>query len=190
MVFEETRLKGAFMVSLERREDDRGFFARAFCQQEFSAHGLEPVIAQANIGSSRLKGTVRGMHFQFPPHAEAKLMRATRGAVRDIIVDLRPESSTYLQHVAVTLSAHEHQALYVPKRFAHGYQTLEDETEICYHASEFFRPGSDGGLSPLDPRLGLDWPLPVVALSAKDASWTHLDQAEAEVRRRMTVRES
>lgn len=190
MVFEETRLLGAFIVGLERREDDRGFFARTFCQKEFEAHGLEPAVAQANIGFSRLKGTLRGMHFQFPPHAEAKLMRTTRGAIRDIIVDLRPESPTYLQHLAVTLSAHEHRALYVPKRFAHGYQTLEDETEICYHASEFFAPGFDSGLSPLDPRLGLDWPLPVVALSSKDASWTGLDRAEPEVRRRMTVRES
>ncbi len=190
MRFEETRLKGAFIVSLERREDDRGFFGRAFCQKEFAAQGLDPAVAQANIGWSRLKGTLRGMHFQFPPHAEAKFMRATRGAVRDIIIDLRPESPTYLQHVAVTLSAEEHRALYVPERFAHGYQTLEDDTEICYHASEFYAPGFDGGLSPEDPQLGLEWPLPVAALSAKDASWPHLDKAEPEMRRRMTVKES
>jgi dTDP-4-dehydrorhamnose 3,5-epimerase len=187
VIFEETRLGGAFVVSLEPRPDDRGFFARTFCQKEFAARGLRPVVAQANLGYSKRKGTLRGMHFQFPPRGEAKLVRVTRGAVLDVIVDMRPESPTYLEHVAVTLSAGDRRALYVPDRFAHGYQTLEDETETWYHTSEFYAPEAEGGLSPLDPRLALTWPLPVSALSAKDAGWAHLARAEAEVRRRMAL---
>ena len=124
MIFTETKLKGAFIIDLERREDSRGFFARAFCQKEFKAHGLKPIIAQANIASNIKKGTVRGMHFQYPPAAETKLVRCTRGAILDIIVDLRPESPTYLQHVAVELNEDNQRALYVPERFAHGYQAL------------------------------------------------------------------
>lgn len=185
MIFDETALPGAFTVSLERREDERGFFARAFCQREFSARGLEPLVAQANVGYSRRKGTLRGMHFQLPPRAEAKLVRATRGAVLDVIVDLRPESPTYLAHASVRLAADDHRALYVPKRFAHGYQTLEDDTEILYHASEFYAPEAEGGLSPLDPRLGITWPLPVSVISPKDAGYRPLDETEAELRRRM-----
>ena len=187
MIFKEARLKGAFIVDIEPRADDRGFFARAFCQKEFAEHGLQPMIAQANIGYSTRKGTVRGLHFQFPPHAEAKLVRATRGAIVDVIVDLRPESPTYLEHLAVTLSADDRRALYVPERFAHGYQTLEDGAEACYQASQFYAPGSEGGLSPLDPRLAVRWPLPVGAISDKDASWPHLASSEPDVRRRMAA---
>jgi dTDP-4-dehydrorhamnose 3,5-epimerase len=185
MIFTETKLKGAFVLDLERREDDRGFFARVFCQNEFSAHGLKPVIAQANIAFNKKKGTLRGMHFQFPPHAETKLVRATRGAIVDIIVDLRPESPTYLQHVAVELSADNHRALYVPERVAHGYQALEDGTETSYQVGEFYFPGTEGGLSPFDPRLGLGWPLPVSEISPKDAAWKHLAEVEADVKTRM-----
>ena len=187
MIFTETKLKGAFVLDLERREDDRGFFARTFCQNEFTAHGLKPAIAQANVAFNKRKGTLRGMHFQFPPQAETKLVRATRGAILDIIVDLRPESPTYLQHVAVELSADNHRALYVPERFAHGYQALEDGTETTYQVGEFYAPGSEGGLSPFDPKLGLTWPLPVSVISPKDAAWKHLDEVEGEVKRRMTL---
>ena len=187
MIFTETKLKGAFIIDLERREDDRGFFARAFCQNEFSAHGLKPVIAQANLAFNKGKGTLRGMHFQYPPHAETKLVRATRGAILDIIVDLRPESPTYLQHVEVELTADNHRALYVPERFAHGYQALEDATETSYQVGEFYAPGSEGGLSPFDPRLGLKWPLPVSVISPKDAAWPPLDQVGDEVKRKMRV---
>jgi dTDP-4-dehydrorhamnose 3,5-epimerase len=186
MIFTETRLKGAFVIDLERREDSRGFFARAFCQHEFAEHGLKPVIAQANIAFNRRKGTLRGMHFQFPPRPETKLVRATRGAILDIIVDLRPESPTWLQHVAVELTADGHRALYVPERFAHGYQALEDGTETSYQVGEFYAPETDGGLSPFDPRLGLSWPLPVSEISPKDAAWKPLTEVEAEVRKRMT----
>jgi len=187
VIFTETKLKGAFVIDLERREDDRGFFARGFCQNEFAAHGLKPLIAQANLAFNKRTGTLRGMHFQFPPHAETKLVRATRGAILDIIVDLRPESPTYLQHVEVELSADNHRALYVPERFAHGYQALEDATETSYQVGEFCAPGSEGGLSPFDPRLGLKWPLPVSVISPKDAAWAPLDQVGDEVMRRMRV---
>src|SRR6266481_3534618 len=118
MIFVETELRGAYLVELERKEDSRGFFARAFCQNEFEAHGLKPIIAQANIAHNIAKGTVRGMHFQYPPTAETKLVRCTRGAILDIIVDLRPESGTYLDHVTVELSEDNQRALYVPERFA------------------------------------------------------------------------
>jgi len=187
VIFTETKLKGAFIIDLERREDDRGFFARGFCQNEFAAHGLKPLIAQANLAFNKRTGTLRGMHFQYPPHAETKLVRATRGTILDIIVDLRPESPTYLQHVEVELSADNHRALYVPERFAHGYQALEDATETSYQVGEFYAPGSEGGLSPFDPRLGLKWPLPVSVISPKDAAWAPLDQVGDEVMRRMRV---
>lgn len=187
MIFTETRLKGAFILDLERREDDRGFFARAFCQREFEEHGLNPLIVQANLAFNKMRGTLRGMHFQFPPAAETKLVRATRGAILDIIVDLRPESPTYLEHVAVELTAENHRALYVPERFAHGYQVLEDNTETSYQVGEFYAPELEGGLLYNDPALGLAWPLPVSELSPKDAAWKPLADVEPEVRRRMSV---
>lgn len=187
MIFTETKLKGAFILDLERREDNRGFFARAFCQKEFEQHGLKPVIAQANVAFNKRKGTLRGMHFQFPPAAETKLVRATRGAILDIIVDLRPESPTYLQHVAVELSADNGRSLYVPERFAHGYQALEDGTETSYMVGEFYTPGAEGGLSPTDPRLGLKWPLPTTEISDKDRAWKLLEEVEPEVKRKMSI---
>ena len=186
MIFEETKLKGAFVIELERYEDSRGFFARAFCQKEFEDHGLKPVIAQANIASNHRKGTLRGMHFQYPPAAETKLVRCTRGAIVDIIVDLRPESPTYLHHVAVELNEDNYRALYVPERFAHGYQVLRDQTDTSYQVGEFYTPGSEGGLMYDDKRLGLEWPQPVTVISEKDQGWTRLDEIEQELTRRMT----
>lgn len=190
MIFTETTLSGAFIIDLERREDDRGFFARAFCQNEFTDHGLKPLIAQANIAFNKRKGTLRGMHFQFPPAAETKLVRCTRGAIVDIIVDLRPESPTYLQHVAVELSADNHRALYVPERFAHGYQVLEDITETSYQVGEFYAPEAEGGLRHDDPRLGLTWPLPVTEITEKDRAFPLLSENEQEIARRMTIEPS
>lgn len=187
MIFTETELQGAYVIDLERREDSRGFFARTFCQEEFLAHGLKPVIAQANVGYNRYKGTVRGMHFQFPPMPETKLVRATRGAIVDIIVDLRPESPTYLQHVAVELNEDNRRALYVPERFAHGYQVLVDGTETTYQVGEFYAPETEGGLRYDDPRLGLTWPLPVTEVSDKDRGWGLLDDVEAVVKARMAA---
>ena len=186
MIFTETKLTGAFIIDLERREDDRGFFARAFCQHEFAEHGLKPVIAQANIAFNVAKGTLRGMHFQFPPAAETKLVRCTRGAILDIIVDLRPESPTYLEHVAVELTADNHRALYVPERFAHGYQVLEDDTETSYQVGEFYAPETRGRPAlrrpAARPRRGR---CRSTEISPKDADWQLLDEVEPELKTRM-----
>jgi len=189
MIFTETKLKGAFVIEIERREDSRGFFARVFCQHEFGAHGLKPIIAQANVAFNHYKGTLRGMHFQFPPAAETKLVRCTRGAILDIIVDLRPESPTYLQHVAVELSEDNYRALYVPERFAHGYQVLRDKTDTSYQVGEFYAPGSEGGLLYNDPRLALQWPLPITVVSEKDQVWARLDEQEPELKQRMSLQQ-
>jgi dTDP-4-dehydrorhamnose 3,5-epimerase len=187
VIFTETKLKGAFVIDLERREDSRGFFARAFCQHEFQAHGLKPLIAQANVAHNRKKGTIRGMHFQYPPAAETKLVRCTRGAILDIIVDLRPESDTYLQHVAVELNEDNQRALYVPERFAHGYQALRDGTDTSYQVGEFYTPSTEGGVMYNEPRLKLEWPLPVTIVSDKDQAFPPLDRIEPELKRRMSV---
>lgn len=187
MLFTETKLKGAFVIELERREDTRGYFARAFCRHEFAEHGLNPDVMQVNMSHNFRRGTVRGMHFQYPPHAEVKIVRACRGAIVDVIVDLRPESPTFLQHESVELSADSGRALYVPERFAHGYQTLEDASDVVYLVSEFYAPQADGGLMPFDAGLGISWPLPVTEISAKDAGWRSLEEAVDEVRRGMTV---
>lgn len=145
MIFTETKLKGAFIIELERKKDERGFFARAFCQKEFEAHGLKPMIAQANVAHNVRQGTMRGMHFQYPPAAETKLVRCTRGAILDIIVDLRPDSPTFLQHIEVEMNEDNQRALYVPERFAHGYQVLRDNTDTSYQVGEFYTPGCEGG---------------------------------------------
>lgn len=187
MIFTETKLKGAFIIDLDRRVDERGFFARAFCQHEFRDHGLKPVIAQANIASNHKKGTLRGMHFQYPPMAETKLVRCTRGAILDIIVDLRPESRTYLQHVAVELNEENMTALYVPERFAHGYQALRDGTDTSYQVGEFYAPNTEGGLRYDDPKLGLEWPLPVSVISPKDQAFPPLRDIEGELKRKMSL---
>ena len=187
MQFTETKFKGAFIIDLERREDSRGFFARAFCQKEFAAHGLEPTIAQANVAYNIKKGTLRGMHFQFPPAAETKLVRCTRGAILDIIVDLRPESPTYLQNIQVELNEENGRALYVPERFAHGYQALRDNTETSYQVGEFYTPECESGLMHNDPQLGLHWPLPISVISEKDQKFKLLSEIQSEVKRRMAV---
>ncbi len=187
MIFTKTKLKGAYIIELNRLEDSRGFFARAFCQKEFEAHGLKPIIAQANVAFNHKKGTLRGMHFQYPPAAETKLVRCTRGAILDIIVDLRPESSTYLQHIAVELNEDNHLGLFVPERFAHGYQVLRDKTETSYQVGEFYTPGAEGGLLYNDPRLGLKWPLPVAVISEKDNAWKLIDAIEPELKKRMSI---
>ena len=186
MIFTETRLKGAFIIDLDRKTDERGFFARAFCQKEFRDHGLKSVIAQANVASNARRGTLRGMHFQYPPAAESKLVRCRRGAILDIIVDLRPESPTYLEHISVELNEENMTALYVPERFAHGYQVLRDNTDTSYQVGEFYTPNAEGGLRYDDPRLGLKWPLPASVISAKDQAFRPLSEIEDEVKRRMS----
>jgi dTDP-4-dehydrorhamnose 3,5-epimerase len=187
MIFTETLLPGAFVIDLEPRGDDRGFFARAFCRREFEAHGLKADIAQTNISFNRRKGTLRGLHFQFPPAAETKLVRCSRGAILDVIVDLRPESPTYLQHVAVELTAENRRALFVPERFAHAYQVLEDDTETTYYVGEFYTPSLESGLRFDDPRLGIAWPLEPAEMSPKDRVWPLLEEREPEIRARMTI---
>src|SRR5690349_3371324 len=165
MIFTETALQGAYLIDVEPRSDSRGFFARAFCQKEFKEHGLKPVIAQANVAFNHHKGTLRGMHFQFPPAAETKVVRCTRGAILDIIVDLRPESPTYLEHIAVELSEQNMRGVEVAERFAHGYQVLLDGTDTSYQVGEFYAPQLEGGLRYDDPHLCLGWPMPVSVVS-------------------------
>ena len=175
MIFTETELRGAWIVDLERREDDRGFFARTFDAKEFAAHGLEPAVPQCNLSYNHQAGTLRGMHYQLPPAAETKLVRCTAGAIHDVIVDLRPGSPTFGRHVGVELTASNRRALYVPAMFAHGYQALTDGAEVVYQVGEFYTPGAERGLRHDDPTLGIDWPQPVTVLSEKDASWPAFD---------------
>lgn len=171
MIFTETNLPGAFVVDLDLHEDDRGFFARSFCREEFVAAGLRPTIEQMNVSYTRRAGTLRGMHYQVAPALESKLIRCTAGAILDVIVDMRTDSSTYLQHFAVELTPANHRAIYVPPLFAHGHQTLVDDSEITYAVSEAYTVGAERGLRYDDPALGLSWPLPVSVISQKDAAW-------------------
>lgn len=175
MIFVDIGVRGAFLIDLERREDQRGFFARTFCAREFVEHGLEPAVAQCNLSYNARKGTLRGLHYQVPPAGEVKLVRCGRGAIYDVIVDLRPDSSTYMRHVAVELNADNRRALYIPKDVAHGFQTLADETEVLYQMNEFYAPGYERGLRYDDPALGIAWPLPVEAISERDLAWPLLD---------------
>lgn len=175
MQFIRTKLKDAFIIDLEPKSDHRGFFARTFCAQEFEAHGLKPVVAQCNLSFNHKQGTLRGMHYQVSPATETKLVRCTQGAIYDVIVDMRPDSLTYLQHIGVELTAQNRRALYVPEMFAHGYQTLTDEVEVTYQVGEFYTPGYERGLRYDDPVLGIEWPLSVSEISAKDGAWSLLE---------------
>lgn len=180
MIFQETKLKGAFIIEVERIEDERGFFARAWCRNEFRPRGLESQLAQSNISFNWKKGTLRGMHFQVAPHEEVKLVRCTRGAIYDVIIDLRPNSPTYKQWIGVELTATNHRMLYVPKGFAHGYQTLENDSEVFYQASEFYAPECERGIRWNDPAFGIDWPdAETRVISSKDAHWPDYAVLEA-----------
>ena len=174
MRFTETRLKGAFIIEPERLEDERGFFARTFCQKEFEAHGLNPRMVQCNISYNKHKGTLRGMHYQAAPMAEAKLVRCTRGAIYDVIIDLRPESPTYCQWLAEELNAENSKMIYIPEGFAHGFQTLENDTEVFYQMSEFYSPEHARGLRWDDPAFGIEWPLTGKIISESDMSYQFL----------------
>ncbi len=176
MHFTETPLEGAFIVELDRKEDDRGFFARAFCQREFQEHGIASDVRQANISLSSRAGTLRGLHFQYPPACENKFIRCIAGAILDVIVDLRPESPTFLQHTGVELSAGNRRAFVVPPRFGHAFLTLTDDVEVLYLVSEFYTPAEEGGLRWNDPALNIDWPRPVDVISDKDAVWPLLGE--------------
>jgi dTDP-4-dehydrorhamnose 3,5-epimerase len=172
VIFRTTELPGAVLVELEPRDDERGFFARFFCRREFAEHGLELEVAQANVAFNRRRGTLRGLHYQAPPHEEAKLVRCVRGALHDVVVDLRPGSPTFRQWLAVELTAENGRMLYVPAGFAHGYQTLVDETEALYLHSAFHAPEAERGVRWDDPAFGIDWPgVDRRVLSAKDQAW-------------------
>ena len=170
MRYTELSLKGAFVIDPEEIGDNRGFFARAFDAREFAQHGLDTAVAQCNISFNVRRGTVRGLHYQHPPHAEVKLVRCTRGSIFDVAVDLREGSPTRLRWEAVELTAENRRMLYIPKGFAHGYQTLEDATEVSYQVSEFYAPGSEGTVLWNDPAVGVAWPLGDVTVSEKDRS--------------------
>jgi dTDP-4-dehydrorhamnose 3,5-epimerase len=175
MRFVETTLPGACVIELERIEDERGFNARAFCAREFEAYGLDPRVAQANVIGNPRRGTLRGLHWQAPPHTESKLFRCLRGAVYDVIVDLRPGSPTRGRWTALTLAAGDDHLLYVPAGFAQGFMTLEDDTELHYQVSAFYVPEAGRGIRYDDPALAIVWPIPVSVISERDASWPAFD---------------
>jgi dTDP-4-dehydrorhamnose 3,5-epimerase len=174
MDFIETRLKGAFLIRPQKIEDQRGYFARAWCCDEFASHGLVSAMSQLNIGFNHRKGALRGLHYQEKPHAEAKLVRCTRGAVFDVLVDLRPESATSGQWVAAELTADNADMLYAPEGFAHGYQALADGAEIYYLTSAPYAASAVRGVRYNDPALGIQWPLPVEVISEADQKWPDL----------------
>lgn len=172
MIFHETRIRGAYVIEIEKRGDDRGFFARGFCRKEMEGHGLNPDVSQANIAFSHSRGTLRGLHYQVFPHEETKLVRCTAGAIFDVIVDLRSASPSYRQWLGVELTAEKHSMLYVPEGCAHGYLTLADNTEIFYLVSQFYSPGAEWGVRWNDPTFGIDWPaMERLVISDKDRNW-------------------
>ena len=171
MIFEETELKGAFVIKPEPSADERGFFARTFCRREFEAHGLDPRVGQCSISFNHTKGTLRGMHFQRPPRVEARLVRCTRGAAYDVILDLRGGSPTLGRWVANELTGENCWGVYVPAGFAHGYQTLEDGTELAYQMSELYDPAAAGGVRWDDPAFAITWPAAVRTISPKDLGY-------------------
>lgn len=168
MKFTPTKLNGAYIIDVEKREDERGFFARAFCANEFENVGLENKFVQANMSFNYKKGTLRGMHFQKQPYQEDKLVRCTKGSLYDVIVDLRPESPTFKQWIGVELTEENRRALFVPKGFAHGFITLEDNTEINYLVSQFYTPEADSGVRFDDPAFNIKWPVEITSISEKD----------------------
>ena len=171
MIFIETRLKGSFIIDLERLEDQRGFFARSWCEREFANNHIEEKWVQANISFNKRKGTLRGMHYQASPYEEGKLIRCSRGAIYDVIADLRQNSGTFKNWVAVTLSAENRRMIYVPKGFAHGFITLQDNCEVFYLMSEFYAPDYGRGFSYNDPAFGIKWPEKVTVISDQDKSY-------------------
>lgn len=171
MIFTETKLKGAFLIDIERLEDDRGFFARSWCRREFEEHGLNPGIAQCNVSFNARKGTLRGMHYQIEPGQEAKLVRCTRGSICDVIVDVRPHAPTFKHHVSIVLTAENRRMLFVPEGFAHGFLTLEDATEVHYQMSEFHAPDRARGFRWNDPAFRISWPAEVKVMSERDRTY-------------------
>ena len=172
MIFKETRLKGAYIIEIEPLEDERGFFARSFCQKEFKEHGLNPRIVQCNISYNKKKGTLRGMHYQVAPYEEAKLVSCVRGAIYDVIIDLRPNSPTRSQWLAAELTSENNNMIYVPEGFAHGFQALKDDTVVFYQMSEFYHPECARGVRWDDPVFGVKWPDGVRFMSDRDRQYS------------------
>jgi dTDP-4-dehydrorhamnose 3,5-epimerase len=171
MLFTETALKGAYIIEIKKLIDDRGFFARSWCQNEFETHGLNSRIVQANVSYNKKKGTLRGMHYQQTPYEETKLVRCTKGAIYDVVIDLRPTSPTFAQWIGVELTAGNYRMLYVPENFAHGFQTLADDSEVTYQVSQFYTPGAENGIRWDDPAFNIEWPLAIQVISEKDRNW-------------------
>jgi dTDP-4-dehydrorhamnose 3,5-epimerase len=176
MQFQQTSLRGAFVVSLEPFADARGFFARTWCAREFADHGLPDTLVQSSMSHSERRGTVRGMHVQLPPSREAKLVRCTRGAIYDVIVDMDPDSSTFLRHFGIELSATSYQALYIPPLMLHGFQTLQDASEVHYQMTDFYAPELGFGARWDDPAFGIAWPIRApVTILPRDAAYSDFD---------------
>jgi dTDP-4-dehydrorhamnose 3,5-epimerase len=171
LIFTETRLKCAYIIEVEKRVDDRGFFARSWCEKEFADHHLNPRVVQCNISFNARKGTLRGMHYQVAPSAEAKVVRCTQGAIYDVIIDLRPDSPTFKQTVAETLTARNHKMLYVPEGFAHGFLSVEDNSEVFYQMSEFYAPQQARGVRWNDPAFGIEWPIREPIMADRDRNY-------------------
>lgn len=168
MIFTETKLKGAYIIDVKRLEDERGFFGRSYCEREFEQYGLNTNMVQANVSHNIKKGTLRGMHMQLAPHSETKLVRCTRGSIYDVIVDLREDSPTFKQWIGVELTADSFRMLFVPEGFAHGFITLEDNTDVTYQVTQFYTPGAEKGFRYDDPAFNISWPIEPVIVSAKD----------------------
>lgn len=179
MKFTPVSIEGAFIVELEPLGDDRGFFARSFCQEEFKRQGIDPLVAQCNISFNQQRGTLRGLHYQVKPHEEAKLVRCTQGAIWDVIVDLRENSPTRYRWFAAELTAPNRRALYVPRGLAHGFQTLSDNSEVFYQMSEFYHPESARGVRWDDPVIGITWPVDNPVLSPRDKSYPLLERGNS-----------
>jgi len=179
MIFEPTPLQGAWVITLDPFVDDRGHYARAFCRKEFKAHGIDPNMVQMNTVFSKSAGTLRGMHYQNDPHAETKFVRCIRGSLFDVMVDMRPESPTYRQYFGIELSAENQTMVYLPGSFAHGFLTLEDNTEACYLVGEYYTPGFECGFRYDDPAIGIELPDEIRVISAKDKKWPFLETTQS-----------
>jgi dTDP-4-dehydrorhamnose 3,5-epimerase len=178
MIFTNGSLEGAYIIDLQKHGDSRGFFARTYCQREFAEHGLATDMVQTNMSFSAEQGTLRGLHYQLPPHEEAKLMRCTQGAVYDVTVDVRPDSPTFMQWMGVELTAENRRIVYVPEGCAHGFLTLIDDTEVSYQVSAFYTPGVERGIRFNDPAFAIEWPTELRVVSDKDRSWPDFERSD------------
>jgi dTDP-4-dehydrorhamnose 3,5-epimerase len=181
MLFRETQLPGAWLIDIDPVRDDRGFFSRTFCSREFGERGLETNFVQHSTSFSAAPGTLRGMHFQMPPHGEVKMVGCAKGAIWDVIIDIRPESPSFGQWLGVELTANNRRQLYIPKGFAHGFETLSDETEVRYLISSFYEPAAATGYRHDDPAFRISWPLPVAVISDKDRCWPNFSTKSSRI---------